>query len=124
MHLRLCELAQHNNLLSIVHSRHLIPALRNYVIQQLSRLVGTAAPAIRVCITWTRVWARMLSLLGWMLPLDAAHHVLSNSVPTFCAVCFHEVVSPRQSGVLSTRPVAALLLLLGIAHCLYAVSTC
>ena len=45
----------------------MIPAL-----QQYSRVVGAAAPA-------ARVWVRQGSL-GWLLPLDAAHHAQSNSV--------------------------------------------
>ena len=93
---RWCELAQHNNLLSIVHSRHdsctSVRRVTRNGIQQLSRLVGAAAPATRVCITWMGVCGHEGSL-GWLLPLDAAHHVQSNSVFTLCAVtqCFHEI---------------------------------
>ena len=36
---------------------------------------------------------------------------------TFCAVCFHEIISPRQYRFISTHSVTALLLL-GIAHCM------
>ena len=64
-----CELARQNNLLSVVllhFSTH-----------------GAAAPATGVCITLIKeVWARyrLQGSLGWLLPLDIAHHAqFSNS---------------------------------------------
>jgi hypothetical protein len=52
----------------------------------------------------------MQGSLGWLLPLDAAHHAQSKLVPNSLWMYFTE-----QSD-LSTRPAAALLLLLGIGQ--------
>jgi hypothetical protein len=86
---------QHNNLLSIVHSRHDSCTSARDVIQQFSRLVGEAAPATRVCITWMWVWACGHECMArWagcfrLMPLTMPRQ--SNSVPTLpapCATCF------------------------------------
>ena len=44
--------------------------------------------------------------LGWLLPLDAAHHAQSNSVPTPCAVCFYEMYFTNKAIRFFSTPVA------------------
>ena len=45
----------------------------------------------------------MQGLLGWLVPLDAAHHMQYNLVPTFC-VCFHEII-PQPHSVATLDPI-------------------
>jgi hypothetical protein len=68
-----CELAQHGNLLSIVHSRHdscisVLKCKLEELFQQLGRLVGAAAPATRVCIPWVRARAQLQARWPGCLP--------------------------------------------------------
>jgi hypothetical protein len=86
---RWCELAQHNNLLSIVHSRHdpcILTLFSN------SRLVVQLLLLLLHVCHHVREGARMQGSLGWLLLLDAADRAQSkrpaNSVPAPCVVCF------------------------------------
>ena len=103
---RWCELAQHNNLLSIVHSRHLIPPLQYGTTLFTTQSAGRCSCSCYTCLHHLDegVGTRMQGSLGWLLLLDAAHRAQSNSVLTpSCAMCFHEMCLTEANSSTSMR---------------------